>query len=343
MQENLLDLIEYIVPETLELLSIRYNMLRYINLSKKIGRRSLSIKTGVSERIIRRESMFLKERDLIDINSEGMVLKEKGFEYLEKLEVLFDKYNGITDLEKRVADILNIRKVIIAPTINEIGKYAADYLKLKLKDNITIGLTGGTSVGSVVERFSSSNKSYQDIMVVPARGALGNSSNYQANTLVEKFAKKINADYKVLYTFDCMSEEMKQTLLKNQEIMKVVEAFNNLDILVFGIGRADIMAEKRKLDDKILKIIKEKKAISESFGYYFDKCGKIVYEINTIGIDLNSLHNVKELIAVAGGEDKLDAILSISNINKNITLVTDKSVANQLLTKGVNHEKKSSN
>ncbi len=343
MQENLLELIEYIVPETLELLGIRYNMLRYINLSKKIGRRSLSLKIDVSERIIRRESIFLKEKDLIEIHSEGMVLTEKGLEYLDKLAVLFDTYNGISELEKEVADILQIKKVIIAPSINEIGKYASDYLKLKLKDNITIGLTGGTSVSKVVDMFPTVQKSYQNIMVVPARGALGNASNYQANTLVEKFAKKINADYKVLYASDFMSEETKEMLLKENEITKVVDAFNNLDILVFGIGRADVMSEKRKLSEEILRIIKEKNAISESFGYYFDKYGKIVYEINTIGIELNSLHKVKELIAIAGGEEKLDAILSISNINKNITLVTDKSVANKLLTKGVKYEKKSSN
>jgi len=88
---------------------------------------------------------------------------------------------------------------------------------------------------------------------------------------------------------------------------------------------------RRQLDDEAIKKITDKKAVSEAFGYYFDSDGKIVHEITTIGIEPEKLNEVKELIAVAGGVEKAQAIISVSKINKNLVLVTDEEVAKKIL------------
>jgi len=169
------------------------------------------------------------------------------------------------------------------------------------------------------------------LMILPARGGLGRKSDYQANTLVEKLAEKLNCHYKLLYTPDWISEEAKTTLLKEPEIKEIVSMLEKLDILIFGIARADVMAKRRQLDDASITDIAYKEAVAEAFGYYFDKEGNIVHEITTIGVELEKLNQVKELIAVAGGVDKAEAIAAVCKINRNLVLVTDEEVAKKIL------------
>ncbi len=105
----------------------------------------------------------------------------------------------------------------------------------------------------------------------------------------------------------------------------------NLDILLFGIAKADMMAKRRQFDDESITDLVKKEAVAEAFGYYFDKEGNIVHEITTIGVELEKLNKVKELIAVAGGVDKAEAIAAVCKINRNLVLVTDEEVAKKIL------------
>ena len=70
--------------------------------------------------------------------------------------------------------------------------------------------------------------------------------------------------------------------------------------------------------------------MAESFGYYFNKDGEIVYEISTIGIDLQIFKNLNHIIAVAGGVEKAEAIIAISKLNPNLVLVTDEQTAKKI-------------
>ncbi len=184
---------------------------------------------------------------------------------------------------------------------------------------------------TVINQFKSSTHKDEELMILPARGGLGRKSDYQANTLVEKLAEKLKCQYKLLYTPDWISNEAKDTLLREPEIKEIVSRLENLDILLFGIARADIMAKRRQLDDQSIMDLVEKEAVAEAFGYYFDKEGNIVHEITTIGVELEKLNKVKELIAVAGGVDKAEAIAAVCKINRNLVLVTDEEVAKKIL------------
>jgi central glycolytic genes regulator len=90
------------------------------------------------------------------------------------------------------------------------------------------------------------------------------------------------------------------------------------------------MANRRVLAQEEIDDILSKGAVAESFGYYFNKDGEIVHEISTIGIDLDIFKNLKNVIAVAGGVDKADAIIAISKVNPNLVLVTDERTAKKI-------------
>jgi central glycolytic genes regulator len=75
----------------------------------------------------------------------------------------------------------------------------------------------------------------------------------------------------------------------------------------------------------------DKGAVAEAFGYYFNQEGEIVHEISTIGITLEKFKSLDNIIAVAGGKEKVEAIIAISKLNNKLVLFTDESVAKTIL------------
>lgn len=339
-QDNLIFVLKYAFPEIEELLPLRFNLLNSIKFNQPVGRRMLSGSMGYTERVVRRECDILKDNNLIDYYPDGMRLTQKGFEVLEALTEVFYKINGINVLEKELAVKMGIKKVIVGSvgiqdenvSLNEIGYEAAKYLSTLIKEKSIVGLTGGSSIERVISGYKgewAANK-IKDVLVVPARGGLGNKYEYQANTLAERLANKIGAQYQMLYTQDNLSRATIEELKNEPNIKKILENILKLDVLLFGIGRAQVMANRRVLSEEEVDYILDKGAVAESFGYYFNKDGEIVHEISTIGIDLETFKKLKHVIAVAGGIEKTEAIIAISKLNPNLVLVTDEQTAKKI-------------
>lgn len=56
--------------------------------------------------------------------------------------------------------------------------------------------------------------------------------------------------------------------------------------VIHSIGRAIHMAARRKMTEKELLMLNQKNAVAESFGYFFNESGEIVYRIPRIGLQL---------------------------------------------------------
>jgi central glycolytic genes regulator len=91
------------------------------------------------------------------------------------------------------------------------------------------------------------------------------------------------------------------------------------------------MAERRKTTPEDFKKIIEEKAVAEAFGYYFDQEGKIVHKVQTVGIQLEDIDEVPNVIAVAGGASKAKAINAYMKQALDSVLVTDEGAANELI------------
>lgn len=338
---NLHDLIKLeqkIVPELLEVIEKRYNILRNIQYNQPIGRRILANNLGIGERIVRTEVNFLKSQDLIDINTPGMTVTEEGMELLEKLKDFMYDIKGLDDIEDYLKKSLNLQDVLIVPgdledepiIINELGKTAAKYVKDKLKEDFIISLTGGSTVKAVIDNIPKMSK-FKNITVLPARGGMGRNLETQSNTLAAKLAEKIGGNYKLLHVPDDLSDHALETMLNEKNIKEIVDKIYKTNILIFGIGKADEMAVKRGMSEKEVNELKEKGAVGEAFGYYFSGKGEIVRFTPTIGIRREQLENINLSIAVAGGKSKARAILSAElNLNAKV-LITDEGAAREIM------------
>ena len=335
---DLIEIEKKIVPEILELMEIRYNILRNIYYNQPIGRRGLAHELSTGERTIRTEVNILKEQGLLDIESMGMYITEDGKKVIDNLKDVIHRIKGISDLEKTLRDILKVEKVIIVPGnsdenglgLKDMGKTSSIYLKKLINKDSIIGVTGGTTMAQVAEEMPL-GKVADNIIVTPARGGLGKDVETQSNSIAAKLAKKLEGSYRLLHVPDDIDRVTLEAVLKISDIKEVMDLIKNMDILIFGIGRADTMAKRRQLpQDKINKLI-EKGAVAEAFGHYFDIEGNEVWESLTVGLSLEDFQNIEKLIGVAGGKDKAEAIISIASLRKNMTIITDEGAAKQII------------
>lgn len=340
VQNNqLVNMLKSVAPEVISLLDVRFKILRVVSHNQPIGRRSLSVKLDVTERVLRKEANILKENGLLEFSSEGMLISEKGISLLNTLECFLHDFRGIREVENSLAKHLNIQKVFITPMeyddsdlmMKEIGKLASRFLSSILTGGMVLGMTGGSTLFNVVESFKWDKRRPEGVRVVPARGGIADRVEYQANTLAEKLARKINGTYKQLYTPDSLSKAAIESLKNEPKIKAIMDVIENIDTLIFGVGNAETMAKRRGLSQEDISSMLEKNAVAEAFGYYFNQEGEIVHEISTIGITLEKVKSLNNIIAVAGGKEKVEAIIAISKLNNKLVLFTDESVAKTIL------------
>ncbi|AWI03026.1 sugar-binding transcriptional regulator [Clostridium drakei] len=337
--EQLLKLQQKIVPELIELLEKRYNILRTIYYNQPIGRRVLANNLGIGERIVRTEINFLKNQNFIEINTPGMSITKNGEEIIDKLKDFIHEIKGLSDIENAIKESLKLKDVIIVPgdvyedktVMNELGRTAASYLKNAIKSDSIIGVTGGFTIKEVIDNMPKITH-VKNVMVVPARGGLGRNVEIQANTLAAKLSDKIEGTYKLLHVPENLSDKAMSAMMEEEDIKSILSIIHNANMLIYGIGRADQMAQRRGLSSEEIQKIEEVGAVGEAFGYYFNKKGDIVYATSSIGARIDDISNIETRIAVSGGKNKAEAIISTEINNNNSVLITDEGAAREILS-----------
>lgn len=329
--------IKKFAPDLVDKFIFRYKILEYISLNAPVGRRNISAHLGVGERIVRNELDFFIDEKIVEVIKSGTFITHIGLSMLEELREIINIFNQNQAIADELRKKLGIKKVIICDSYEDevigkeqIAKVASEYFLNIISENDVIGISGGTTVKSFVDTMNV-KKFFKNISVIPARGSLGNGLEYQSNVVANHLAKNLNAKFFGTFLPDYLDELTFDRLKDLAEVKTLIEYLNKINILVFGIGRSDAMAKRRSLTKDEISILNEKNAVSEAFGNYFDIDGNIVYSSNTIGLDMEQYLKIKEVIAIAGYGEKYKAIVSICNIRKDMTLVTDKETAKKIL------------
>lgn len=333
-----IELIKRIVPEISEIIQKRHMILKFISYNQPVGRRTLATKLLLKERNVRDEVEVLRSQNLLKVDNMGMNVTDEGKKCLDELDEIYVYLKGIPKLEEELEKILNIKEVIIIPgnsidtdiITKEMGNITFKKLKKNLKPKDVIGITGGSTMAKIAEEALWDSKQ-RDILVIPARGGLGKDLNTQSNSIAAKLSEGLGGNYRLLYIPDNLEKEALEYILRNEEVNESINLIENMDTLLFGIGRADTMAKRRNLKQEKIDSILDKGSVAEAFGHFFNIDGEEIWEYKTIGLSLEKFKALENLIGVAGGEEKAEAIIAISSLNANIILVTDESCAKRIL------------
>jgi len=337
--QSFIDIQKRLLPDLLQVLQKRYSILRYIGFMQPVGRRSLAVSLGYTERVLRGEVDFLREQNLILTNNVGMSLTSEGKNLLEDLEGFMRELKGIDVMELELKHRLGIKKVIIVPgdsddspmVKGELGKASAVCMKKLLSGKNIIAVTGGSTMAAVAERLTP-EPPQKELLFVPARGGVGEDVQNQANTICSIMSRNTHSKHRVFYVPDQVSTDIYGSLIKEPAIHEVLKLIKSASMVLHGIGDAITMAERRKTNPKILGMLESSQAVGEAFGYYFNEQGEIVHKVLTIGLQLEDLADIPNVIAVAGGSSKAKAIKAyLKKAPASTILITDEGAAKKLL------------
>lgn len=318
----------------------RYRILRSISFAEPVGRRTLAQMLGMSERVLRSETDFLKNQKLIDVKPSGMSVTNDGAALLQNMESMMREISGINETEEKLKQALGLEDVVVVqgdsdkePWVkNELGRACAVRMKAALTGNNIIAVTGGSTMAAVADVLTPDISAKRQLLFVPARGGIGEDVANQANTICAKMAERTGGKHRVLYVPDQVSPEVYKSVVNEPSIKEVLTLIKQADIVLHGIGEAMTMAERRKTGKEEMEKIIRGHAVGEAFGYYFNEQGEIVHKVRTIGLQLEDLHRIRHVFAVAGGASKAKAIKAYMNTKPESTvLITDEGAAKQIL------------
>ncbi|MBN6186890.1 hypothetical protein JQN58_07775 [Aneurinibacillus sp. BA2021] len=337
MKTNWASLLQRMAPEVIAVMENRYRILRQIRVLQPVGRRALADAMQSTERMIRREVEFLREQRLIDANRAGMVVTPDGENMIESFHPFWKEVGGIRQLESEAARRLSVRKVVIVPgntdesewAKDDMARQAAGELARMMQGDQIIAVAGGSSVARMAQYVQPSVPG-KHVMFVPARGALGDEVDIESNTVTARFARNAEAPHLLLHLPDVLEEETLRNIQRDPGISGVLDHIHQAGILIHGIGAAEEMSRRRSLSTEIVRILKEKDAVSEVFGYYFNGPGELVYRMNTVGMQMEQVQTLDCVLAIAGGRSKAKAILSYIKNRSNYVLITDEAAVREM-------------
>lgn len=340
----MLAILQKVLPEAFETMLRRYHILDVINREEPIGRRLLSERVHLTERIIRKEVDALKINRLITSSSAGMSLTIDGHDTLDELSELLESYTQFYEMEKELAKRLDIQACVIIPgnldedstVLPKMADQTVEIMNRLLGDKKQIiSVMGGTTLNEVANYMDSDLGKNRELLFVPARGGLGDDPMIEANVIAQRMAQQTGGQFHGLYAPEYVHEQIYQELLKEPEIKNTLQLVESASLILYSIGNPIEMAKRRGLNESTLQLLIDKKAVAEAFGEFIDKDGNIVYKLSNIGLQSSSLKKIEHIVTVAGGSKKANAIKSyLKTAPSHTWLVTDEAAANKILNGG---------
>ena len=248
-------------------------------------------------------------------------------------------------LESCLAEVFSLRQAVVVTgegvagdRLNRrLGLAAARYLRSTLADGDIVGVGLGRTLYAVVQALDATQQIA--IRVLPLIGALGQiSPSLQVNELVRRLAEAFNGTWQPLYAPAFIRDSSAYQLLAQvEDVDSVVQAWPNLDVALVGIGHfarhhQSSMLFAEYMDDTLMQNLEQRGAVGEICGRFFDAAGQHqIVEPGHIGISLDQLRKLNHVIAVAGGKEKVTAILGALRGGYPDVLVTDAITAQAVL------------
>jgi central glycolytic genes regulator len=336
VRDDVLALMSRLGPDLMGELGRRALILERVGALAPVGRRALASLLSLSEREVRAAAMALKEQGLLSLDAAGMTLTDAARELLPEAQTLSRAMYGLTGLEQALCAHFRLASVTVVPgdsdrdpqVLREVGRAGAHRLRKVLQSGMTLAVTGGKTLIEVAHGMA---PTVLNVMVVPARGGMGNDLEIQASAVASEIAGKLGGHYRVMHMPDSLDAAALQEVIKLPEVREAIELLQRADVVLHGVGRADVMSRQRSLPPDIAEKILRDGAVGETFGDFVDRAGRTVYRIPTVSDGLGTLQKGKIMLAVAAGSRKALAIIAALRHEEHDSLITDEGAARAML------------
>lgn len=246
-------------------------------------------------------------------------------------------------LENQLIARFGLSQCTVAPDLGEegiplraLGQAGASYLRnvLATQSNITIGLALGRALAAVVHQLPKLETS--SVRFVSLLGGLTRDYSINRDDVLHWIAAKTGAPaYTMPVPLLANSVEDRTVLLNQKGVKEVFSMANNADIKFIGIGTvaqtAQLVASGPIKPEEIIEIARSG-AVGEVMGHFYDENGRIIETSLSARMLSVSLEGHKgDVIAVSGGEEKVEAIRAALKGDLLTGLITDELTARAIL------------
>jgi DNA-binding transcriptional regulator LsrR (DeoR family) len=250
------------------------------------------------------------------------------------------------ELEDQLVARFNLKDVVVVECpaegeamVRDLGSALAYFLESTLKPGKVIGISSWSrSLFAMVDALHPGDYCANG-KVVQILGGVGNvGSEFHAIHLAQRLAGSIGAKPVLLQSPAVVgSAEAQRVLSRDTAVQEASALFDKLDLALVGIGSMEpsrmLAASGNILSREERTEMQRLGAVGDICFRYFDADGQPVKSPlmkRVIGIDLTKLRTCKRVVGVAGGSQKVQAILGALRGGLIDVLITDKHTAEAL-------------
>ena len=235
--------------------------------------------------------------------------------------------NIFLKLEKGLEDRYGLKQAVVVDTEEEasdhtikraIGSAAAHYLETRLRPKDLIGVSSWSStIRAMVDEVHAQNLKASG--VIQLLGGVGPNGNVQATILTQTLAQRLNCD---------------AWLLPSQSIEGSMEERNRLLASILEPSQL-LKTSGNYYHEDMLQVLAARGAVGDICLHYYDKNGHPVLrddEDPVIGMALEKVKKCPNVVALAGGTDKVAAIKGALTGGYIDVLITDYPTARMLVS-----------
>jgi DNA-binding transcriptional regulator LsrR (DeoR family) len=231
----------------------------------------------------------------------------------------------------------------VAPDLDEVGlpirtlgMAGAGFLRRQIEHGTTpvIGLGHGRTLAAMVQNLPRIEA--PDLKFVSLLGGL--TRNYSANPhdVMHRIAEKTGARaYVMPVPFFANTAEDREVLLAQRGVAEVFAMAQGAGLKLVGIGTVEADAQlvaSGMIEPKEIKAIQAAGGVGELLGHFFDAKGRILQTqltARTLAVSFTEVGD--QIIAIAGGPDKVQSIRAVLSSRRLKGLITDEATARALV------------
>lgn len=258
---------------------------------------------------------------------------------------IVDPFATFEEVEARLLETFGLDQAVVTAEEGlsgeslrrHIGLAAAEYLRDVLNDGLKVGVGWGRTLHAVVGALDAEHRA--NVQVFPLIGGMGQvSASFQVNDLARRLAEVFGGTGQALYAPAFVGDlQARDALLRHPDVGMVMEAWDSLDMALVGVGhfafqRQSSMFFAEYMDEEISQELEQRGAVGDLCGRFFDVQGeRCILDPEVIGISLEQLRALDRVVGIAGGEEKVAAILGVLHGGYLNVLITDTITAQAVL------------
>ena len=255
-----------------------------------------------------------------------------------------------TEIEEELVEKYGLKDAVVADCslsadgkglAREIGYTAARYLESILRPNDVIGVSSWSTYLLEMANAMTPISRRSGIQVIQILGGLGNAQSQSHSThLTSHLSEIVNGTpYFLPVPAVVKSTDIYNSLITDKTIQDIFARFPSVNTALVGIGNMNpsslLAASGNVLSEADSRTLQKRGAVGDILLRFYDRKGQEIDATSltnpVISMSLEQLKKVERAIAIAGGDEKFDAIHSALQGKLVNILITDQFTAKRLL------------